>query len=73
MDKEVKFESVYSTTDKGTVAFVKSLLESNSIKYYVDNEHAASLAFGDVSGVMTFMVAQDQAELAKDLLKEINS
>lgn len=71
MEQKTGFESVYSTSDKGTVAFIKSLLGSNSIKYYVDNEHAASLAFGSTSGIMTVMVAGDQAESAKELLKDI--
>lgn len=72
MDEEVGFESVYTTFDQGRLALVKSLFDSEGIFYYVTNENAASVAFGSVSGTMTFMVKKDQVDLAKDLLKEIS-
>jgi len=71
LDEEIKFQSVYTTFDRGTIAIIKSLLEANSIDYYVDNEHAASLAAWQVSPLMNVMVPEDQADLAKELLKEI--
>ncbi len=71
MDEKIDFEPVFTTFDKGAVALVKSLFESEKISYYVDNENAASLAMGSVTGVMTFMVVKDQVEKARDLLSEI--
>lgn len=73
MNKNSEFEEVYVTFSKSTIAFIKSLLDGNSIRYYVDNEHAAGLATGDVSGAMTVMVQKDQADSAKELLKDINA
>lgn len=67
----MEFEPVFATFDKGTVALIKSLFDSEQIYYYVDNENAASLAMGSVTGVMTFMVAGNQAETAKELLQKI--
>lgn len=71
MDEEVKFRPVYQTFNKGTIAFIKSLLENNEIIYYVDNEHAAGVATGDVSGMMTVMVANEQVKIVEELLKEV--
>lgn len=72
MDEEVKFKSVYSTWKRSDVAFIKSLLDDNSVVYYIDNEYAAGLAGGGgVSGVMNVMVAENQLDLAKELLKDI--
>jgi hypothetical protein len=71
VDKNSGFEEVYVTFSKSTIAFIKSLLDGNSIRYFVDNEHAAGLATGDVSGAMTVMVLKEQVDLAKELLKDI--
>jgi arginine repressor len=71
VDEKVGFRSVYSTFDKGVIALIKSLLGSNGIVHYIDNENAASLVAGQVSGYMTVMVAKNQVDLAKELLKEI--
>lgn len=70
--EKVGFESVYTTFDQGRLALIKSLFESENISYYVVNENAASIGVGGVTGSMTFMVAEDQIDLAKDLLKEIS-
>ena len=71
MEQEVAFEPVYSTFDRGTIALIKSLLESRDIGYYIDNEHAAGLAAGQVSGMMNVMVVKKQIDLANELLKDI--
>ncbi|HOX54433.1 MAG: DUF2007 domain-containing protein [Candidatus Omnitrophica bacterium] len=72
MDEKVAFEAVYTTFNQGRLALIKSLFDSEGIFYYVANEDAASAAFGAVNGTMTFMVAKDQVDLAKDLLKELS-
>jgi hypothetical protein len=36
-----------------------------------DNENAASLAMGSVTGVMTIMVAKEQVEKAKEILQKV--
>ena len=71
MDEKIEFKPIYTTFDKGTIASIKSLLDTTNIIYYVDNEHAASLVAGEVSGFMTVMVTSNQADLAKELLKEV--
>ncbi len=71
MDAQRDFEPVFTTFDKGAVALVKSLFDSEKIFYYVDNENAASLAMGSVTGVMTFMVAKEQVEKAKEVLEKV--
>lgn len=71
MDEKIDFEPIFATFDKGIVALIKSLLDAEKISYYVDNENAASLAMGSVTGVMTIMVAKNQVDTAKELLREI--
>ena len=71
MDEKVTFKPVYSTYDQGAVALIKSLLESHKINYYVDNENLAALGYGRATGLMTFMVATAQVDVAKELLKDI--
>ena len=65
MDKKIGFEAIYSTFDNGTIALIKSLLNSNNINYYIDNENASKNKYP----VMTVMIAKNQVGLAKKLLK----
>ena len=71
MDEKVDFQPVYATFAKDKVAFIKSLFDGHSIRYYVDNEIAASIGFGEVGGEMTFMVFKDDVGIAKELLEGI--
>ena len=71
MDEKVDFQPVYTTFAAGKVAFIKSLFDSHSVNYYVDNVISAAIGFGNLTGEMTFMVAKDQVNLAKELLKKI--
>lgn len=71
MDEKVEFLPAYTTSNHGIVALVKSLFEAADISYYVDNEHAASVAFGKVTGGMTFMVSREHIDTAKELLEEL--
>jgi hypothetical protein len=69
MDEEVKFKPVYYSNDHGAIALIKSLLDTNNIVYYVDNENAAALASCGVSPLMTVMVSENQVSLVEELLK----
>ncbi len=66
------FEPVFTTFNKGIMALIKSLLDAEEISYYIDNENAAISSMGAVGGAMTVMVAKDQVEEAKEILKEVD-
>ena len=67
---EEQYVAVYSTLNPMVIAFVKSLLTSQEIGFYVDNENASRLI--DL-GPATVMVAKDQAKQAIDLLKDVET
>lgn len=67
-NKEKKFISVYITNNQSKLALIKSLLDSNKVIYYVDNENAATI--GDSLPYMNVMVFEEDAAIAKELIGE---
>ncbi len=68
-EKKVKFLAVFDSFYPGEIAFVKSLLNSEGIYYYIDNENAALIA--NANPRMTVMVPEDQSSTAIELLKDV--
>ncbi len=68
-DKKVKFVAVYDTWKPALIVFIKSLLDSKGIIYYIDNENAAFMT--ETNPRMTVMVVEEQSEIVKELLKDI--
>ncbi len=74
-----KFVTVFKTGHHGTIALIKSLLDSADIKYFVKNENAQDLFGGGVFGVgfnpvigpVQVQVLEEDAEDARELLKNI--
>ena len=64
-----QYEAVYSTFNPLVIAFIKSLLTSEQIDFYVENENAASLRLAQA----TVVVAKDQAKQVIDLLKDVET
>lgn len=67
--EKVKFIPVLITFSPSKIAFVKSLLNSNKVSYYIDNENASRMA--DISLQMTVMVIEEQSKFAEELLKNV--
>lgn len=65
--KNSDFTEIYITTDKGQIAFIKSILESEDIPYFIDNE-TLNVFYATPSKVM---VPKKYIEKAKDILKDI--
>lgn len=66
----VPFEQVLATFNPGDIALIKSLLDAEQIRYYFLGEH-----FGYVQPLADparLMVAQDQAEMAREILADFN-
>ena len=66
-----EFVKVGSINTVGSLAVIKSLLESENVTYHITNEHFSSL-YGAADGLtmMDILVRSDQVNIAKDLLKD---
>lgn len=62
---------IYKTFMKSEIAFIKSLLIDADIPFFIDNENAAGIAVGQVTGFMSVMVPESEEERAKEILKEV--
>ncbi len=79
LDNE-KFVTVFKTGHHGTIALIKSLLDSADIKYFIKNENAQDLfgggvfgvGFNPVTGPVQVQVLEEDAEDARELLKDIS-
>jgi len=56
--------------DQGELAFVKSLLDANGIRYFVQNEHFGSLYPG-LPSVSSVMVDETDAKRAGKLVRRL--
>jgi hypothetical protein len=77
-DKE-KLVSIYKTGHHGTIAIVKSILDEAEIKYSVKGEGIQDLigagifgvGYNPITGPVEFLVLEDNAEYARELLKDV--
>jgi hypothetical protein len=75
----MKFVTVYETGDPAFIAFAKSILQSEGIKYYIKGEGLQDLfaggrlgtGFNPVIGTVKIQVDENDVEKAKELLKQI--
>lgn len=72
--KDYKFTRVYSTPKLGEIAVIRSVLDAENIIYTIKGEYFGTI-YGPADGLssMDVMVREDQAEDAKELLKEFIS
>lgn len=66
----VEFEEVYSTFNPADIAFLKSYLDSELIEYFFKGEHFTYVR--PLVEPARLMVRKDQANEAKELLKDVN-
>ncbi len=77
-DKE-KLVTVFKTGHHGTIAIVKSILEEAGIEYAAKGEQVQDLigagifgvGYNPITGPVEFQVLEDNAEYAKELLKDV--
>ena len=71
---EYKFIKVFSTAKQVEIALIKSILDSNSIPYYIKGENFGTL-YGPADGLssMDIMIREDYLEDAKELLQDFIS
>jgi hypothetical protein len=73
--------TVFSTGNEAIESFVKSLLDEANIKYVVKGENVENLfgvgvigtGFNPVTGPIEIQVMPEDAEYAKELLKDVKS
>ena len=78
---EARFEPVFECTDPSEVAIVKSLLESEGIGYVTSGEEQFDAFRGSLSpfrfhpaaGKVRFLVPENQAESAREILTELDT
>lgn len=64
-----EYVPVIETHNAGDRVFLKSILSAEGISYYVQGEFVAPYMFNALP--MRFMVKKEQAERAKEILKDI--
>ena len=65
----IEFVPVMETHNAGDRVFIKSILDAEGIVYFVQGEHVAPYLFNALP--MRFMVRKDQADRAREILKDI--
>jgi hypothetical protein len=78
-DKE-KLVTVYKTGHHGTIAVIKSILDEAGIEFSVKGEGIQDLigagifgvGYNPITGPVEFQVLEDNAEYARDLLKDVD-
>ena len=77
-DKE-KLVTIYKTGHHGTIAVIKSILDEAGIEYSVKGEGIQDLigagifgvGYNPITGPVEFQVLEENAEEAKELLKDV--
>jgi len=65
----IEYIPILATHNAGDRAFIKSILDAEGITYFIQGEHVAPYLFNALP--MTVMVKKDQANMARDILKDV--
>lgn len=68
-DEFIEFVPILETHNAGDRVFLKSILDAESITYFIQGEYLAPYVFNALP--MRLMVRQDQAERAREILKDV--
>ena len=66
----IEFITIATTSDLSIIPIVKSILDSGEIKYFIKGEMLRGLAV--LNNIMEVQVPLEDAQNAKDLLKDLN-
>lgn len=66
-DEFIEYVPILETHNAGDRAFLKSILDAESIVYFIQGEHVAPYVFNALP--MRLMVKADQADSAREILK----
>ena len=65
----IEYELIFEIHNAGDQAYLKSILDAEKITYFIQGEHVAPFIFHSVP--MRLMVKKDQANKAREILKDI--
>jgi hypothetical protein len=65
----IEYVPIMETHNAGDRVFIKSMLDAESIIYYIQNEFVAPYLFNALP--MRLMVKRDQADKAREILQDI--
>jgi len=65
----IEYVPILETHNAGDRVFLKSILDAEGITYFIQGEYVAPYVFNALP--MTLMVKMDQADKARELLKDI--
>lgn len=68
-DEFIEYELILETQNAGDQAFIKSLLDSEGITYFIQGEYVAPYIYHAVP--MRLMVKKNEAAKAREILKDI--
>jgi len=68
-DEFLDFEPLLETQSVGDLAIIRSILDSEGITYYIQNEHVAQYLYHSVP--MRILVYTEEADKARELLKDV--
>jgi len=66
----IEYVPILETHNAGDRVFLKSLLDAEGITYFIQGEYVAPYIFNALP--MTLMVKRDQADQAREILKDIH-
>lgn len=80
-DPDVQLVPIFQTADAALIALAKSLLDGEGIDYLVRGEGVQDLfgagrfgsGFNPITGSPVFIVREDDAERARELLKDLSN
>jgi len=67
----VDYEEIFETFSPSDRAILKSILEAEGIKYFFQGENVTTYLFQALP--VRLMVRKDQADIAKEILKDFNT
>ena len=68
-DEFIEYVPILETHNAGDMVFIKSILDAEGITYFIQGEYVAPYLLDALP--MTLMVKRDQAEKAREILKDI--
>jgi hypothetical protein len=67
----VEYEEIFATFNPSDRAFLKSILDAEGIKYFLQGEHATTYVYHAIP--VRLMVRKDQVHKAKEILKDFDT
>ncbi len=71
MTEFIDYKEILSTCNPGDIAVIKSILDGEGITYFFQGENFTHLGYSTLMAPARLMVKKDEAERAKEILKDL--